>query len=118
MIDRLHLFHTVGRGYKKGVKLDVLNDPKYDEFFDGIKDQLTKDKITAKIARLLMGINSNSKPVGEGVFELTIDFGPGWRVYYIKSGNQIIVLLGGGTKNGQQNDIDAAKERAKQYKKK
>lgn len=97
--------------------MEIKKDPKFDEFFDGIKDQLTKDKINANIARLSMGIFRNSEPVGEGVAELKIDFGPGWRVYYIKVGNQIIVLLGGGTKNGQQSDINAAKERAKKYRK-
>jgi putative addiction module killer protein len=98
--------------------LQLLKDPKFDEFFDGINDQLTKDKINARIARLLMGNFGNSEPVGEGVAELKIDFGPGWRVYYIKFGDQIIVILGGGSKKHQQNDIDAAKERAKKYKKK
>lgn len=98
--------------------MELLKDPSYDEFHNGIKDQLTKDKITARVTRLSMGNSGNSEPVGDGVMELKIDFGPGWRVYYIKSGNQIIILLGGGTKKDQQSDIDAAKERAKKYRKK
>lgn len=98
--------------------MQLLKDPKFDEFFDGIKDALTRDKINARIARLSMGNFGNSEPVGEGVAELKIDFGPGWRVYYIKFGDQIIVLLGGGSKKNQQADIDTAKERAKKYKKK
>lgn len=97
--------------------MKLKKDPKFDEFFDGIKDELTKGKINARITRLLFGNPGNSEPVGEGVLELKIDYGPGWRVYYMKVGNQIIVLLGGGSKKRQQDDIDAAKERAKKYKK-
>jgi putative addiction module killer protein len=91
-------------------------DEKFDEFFSGIKDEVTKGKITARITRLMLGNPGDAEGVGEGVVELRIDYGPGWRVYYIKVGDQIIVLLGGGSKRHQQHDIDAAKERAKQYK--
>ena len=98
--------------------MELIKDPEYDKFYNGITDQLTKDKVTAYVARVQMGITKNSKGIGDGVIELTIDFGPGWRVYYAKEGNKIIVLLGGGSKNGQQADIDAAKERVKKYKKK
>lgn len=98
--------------------MKLLKDPKYDEFFNAIKDEVTKGKITARIVRLMRGNPGDSEGVGEGVVELRIDYGPGWRVYYIKFGNEIIVLLGGGSKKHQQSDIDAAKERAKIYKKK
>lgn len=97
--------------------MELRKDPKFDEFFNAIKDELTKGKINARITRLMLGNPGNSESVGDGVLELKIDFGPGWRVYYIKVGNQIIVLLGGGTKKNQQADIDAAKERAAKYKK-
>jgi putative addiction module killer protein len=97
--------------------MQLRKDPKFDEFFDGIKDEVTKGKITARITRLMLGNPGNSEGVGEGVVELKIDYGPGWRIYYIKVGDQIIVLLGGGSKKQQQFDIDDAKERAKRYKK-
>lgn len=97
--------------------MQLRKDPKFDEFFNGIKDEVTKGKITARITRLMFGNPGNSEGVGEGVVELKIDYGPGWRVYYIKVGDQIVVLLGGGSKKQQQSDIDAAKERAKKYKK-
>jgi putative addiction module killer protein len=100
------------------MQVKLRKDPKFDEFFDGIPDELTKGKITARITRLMLGNPGNTEGVGEGVVELKIDYGPGWRVYYVKVGNEIIVLLGGGSKKQQQSDIDAAKERAKQYKKK
>jgi putative addiction module killer protein len=52
--------------------------------------------------------------VGEGVWELKIDYGPGWRIYYARVGNQVVMLLTGGTKNGQQQDIEAAQQIARE----
>ena len=100
------------------MRMLLKKDPKFDEFFDGIKDEVTKGKITARITRLMLGNPGKSEGVGEGVVELKIDYGPGWRIYYIKFGDQIIVLLGGGSKKQQQSDIDDAIDRAKRYKKK
>ena len=59
---------------------------------------------------------SNTKRVGSGVFECRIDFGPGYRVYFGKDGNTLIILLGGGTKKRQQNDIQKARTIWKDYK--
>jgi putative addiction module killer protein len=56
------------------------------------------------------------KPVGEGVSEYRIDFGPGYRIYFGKDGDRLVILLGGGTKKRQQNDIQAAKTIWKIYK--
>ncbi len=94
----------------------LARDEKFDEFINGIKDQKTLGKINARITRLMFGNPGDSAGVGEGVVELKIDYGPGWRIYYVKVGDQIIVLLGGGSKKQQQADIDAAKQRAKKYK--
>ena len=59
---------------------------------------------------------SNVKSVGNGVSERIIDFGPGYRVYFAKDGDNLIILLGGGTKKRQQKDIDNAKKRWRDYK--
>jgi len=59
---------------------------------------------------------SQSKAVGEGVSELRMDFGPGFRVYFGKDGEQLVILLGGGSKRRQQADIEAAKALWKEYK--
>lgn len=74
-------------------------------------------KITTAVNRLAWGHSSNVKSVGAGVFEYKVDCGPGYRVYYGKEGNTVIILLGGGTKKGQQKDIAASKELWQQYKK-
>jgi len=65
-------------------------------------------KVTRAIARLEQGNVSNVKSVGEGVLEYRIDFGPGYRVYYGRDGEVLVILLTGGTKKRQQRDIDAA----------
>ena len=73
-------------------------------------------KITAHMLRLEQGNMSNVDPVGEGVSEKKIDYGPGYRLYFGQDGRDLIVLLGGGSKKGQQADIAAAKELWKDYK--
>ena len=66
--------------------------------------------------RVGLGNFSNAKSVGAGVYECKINFGPGYRVYFGKEGEQIVILLGGGTKQRQQNDIKLALERWEDYK--
>lgn len=88
--------------------------PRFQKFFGEIKDVVTKAKLLASITRLAAGNPGKARSVGEGVWELKIDYGPGWRIYYTRVGNQIVMLLTGGTKNGQQQDIEAAKQLARE----
>jgi len=71
-------------------------------------DPIARGKIARSIARLEQGNFSNVKSVGEGVLEYRIDFGPGYRVYFGRDGETLVILLTGGTKKRQQRDIDAA----------
>ena len=73
-------------------------------------------KVTRAIARLEQGNFSNVKSVGEGVLEYRIDFGPGYRVYFGRDGEMLVILLTGGTKKRQQRDIDAAHSFWQDYK--
>jgi putative addiction module killer protein len=79
-------------------------------------DPAAASKITVALTRLGLGNTSNAKGVGAGVFELKVDFGPGYRVYFGKDGNEIVILLGGGTKKRQRRDIEAARDRWQDYK--
>jgi putative addiction module killer protein len=72
-------------------------------------------KITVAMQRMREGNLSNAKSVGAGVQEYRIDFGPGYRIYFGRDGDQIVVLLGGGTKRRQQRDIEAAHLRWADY---
>lgn len=74
-------------------------------------------KVTIAVTRMINGNLSNVKSVGAGVHEYTIDFGPGYRIYLGRDGLELIILLGGGTKKGQQNDIAAAQVLWIDYKK-
>jgi putative addiction module killer protein len=79
-------------------------------WFADLRDIRAKSRIDTRIKRLAMGNPGDVKPVGEGVSELRIDYGPGYRVYFIDTGKEIIVLLCGGDKRTQNRDIENAKE--------
>src|SRR5271168_280787 len=79
-------------------------------------DPVARAKVTRAIARMEQGNFSNVKSVGEGVLEYKIDFGPGYRVYFGRDGDTIVILLAGGTKKRQQRDIDTAKARWTEFK--
>ena len=84
------------------------------EWFDRLNAEAAR-KVTTALYRPGQGTFSNAKSVGAGVSECKINFGPGYRVYYGMDGEQIVILLGGGTKQRQQNDIGLAVERWKDY---
>jgi len=79
-------------------------------------DATTRARVTVAVLRLEAGNFSAAKGVGAGIFELRLDFGPGYRVYFGKDGEQLVILLGGGTKKRQQGDIEAARARWQEYK--
>jgi putative addiction module killer protein len=85
------------------------------EWFERL-DAVTAARVDRYIRRLETGNFGAAKPLREGVFELRLDFGPGYRVYYGREGRTIIILLGGGSKRRQDADIAAAVERWKRYK--
>lgn len=92
---------------------EVRKTPEFDHWLQGMKDKAGQYKIQARILRLGLGLMGDVKPVREGVSELRIDSGPGYRVYFTKQGKTIIFLLIGGDKSTQEKDIRAAIELAK-----
>jgi len=82
-------------------------------------NQLTAEaanKVTTSVYRLELGNFSNVEPVGEGVSEYKVDFGPGYRIYFGIDGSELIILLGGGSKKRQNRDIENAKRYWRQFK--
>lgn len=82
----------------------------YQRWLDSLRDRKAKLKIMTRVDRAGQGNFGVHKSVGAGVYELVIDHGPGYRVYYALAGLEVVLLLGGGKKDLQQNDIDQAKE--------
>ena len=81
----------------------------YQAWLDTVRDTRSKARITTRVDRAALGNFGKTEPVGDGVFEMKLDFGPGFRVYYVVEGQKVIFLLGGGSKDKQQIDIDQAK---------
>jgi len=79
----------------------------FELWFEGL-DRMAATKVVVALARLELGNFSNVKSVGEGVLEYRIDWGPGYRVYFGRSGDELVVLLIGGTKSRQDRDIGLA----------
>ncbi|MEA2080411.1 MAG: type II toxin-antitoxin system RelE/ParE family toxin [Pseudomonadota bacterium] len=80
----------------------------YAKWIDGLRDIRARARILVRVERLAAGNPGNVRPVGEGVSELRIDYGPGYRVYFTKQGQEVVILLAGGDKRTQSKDIKIA----------
>ena len=78
------------------------------QWLDGLRDLRARARVQVRIERLAAGHAGDVKPVGEGVSELRIDYGPGYRVYFMKRGSAVVILLAGGDKRTQAADIKTA----------
>lgn len=78
------------------------------KWLDNLRDIQAKARVLVRIERLASGNAGDVKPVGEGVSEMRIDYGPGYRVYFTKRGSELIILLAGGDKSSQSGDIKTA----------
>jgi putative addiction module killer protein len=90
--------------------MEVRRTEPFNEWLAKLKDQQARAKIIARIRRLELGNPGDVQPVGEGVSEMRIHHGPGYRVYYVQRGTEIVVILAGGTKKTQDADIRKAKD--------
>ena len=88
--------------------IEIRKTQVFAQWLDALSDLRGRARIQARIERLAMGNAGDVKPVGEGVSELRIDYGPGYRVYFKKRGQTLIVLLAGGDKSSQTRDIKTA----------
>lgn len=96
--------------------IDASGRSPYRDWFESLNAQAAA-KVTVALTRIELGNLSNAKGVGAGVQEFRIDFGPGYRVYFGRDGERLVILLAGGTKGRQQRDIETAQRRWADYKK-
>ena len=100
--------------FKRICYMDILhyvtdfNEDPYQEWLDGLRDRSARVAIQRRVDRLTLGNFGDHKACRDGVWELRVDFGPGYRVYYSQSGKEIVLLLCGGSKRTQATDIDQA----------
>lgn len=90
--------------------MEIRKTHEYQAWEENLRDGRAHSRINARIRRLGLGNAGDSKSVGDGVREMRIDYGPGYRVYYTQRGSEIIILLIGGDKSSQRRDIAKAKE--------
>lgn len=95
-----------------GVMVEIRETAAYAAWFGSLRDRAAKARINIRIRRLSLGNPGDVRPVGGGISELRISFGPGYRVYFITQGELVIVLLGGGDKSSQESDILKARQLA------
>lgn len=94
--------------------IEVRETRNFSEWLSGLRDARAKAEVARRVRRLALGNPGDVKPVGEGVSELRIPYGPGYRVYYVPRGSLLIVLLCGGDKSAQAKDIALALKLAKE----
>ncbi len=94
--------------------IEIRQTDEYSRWFNGLRDRQARARINIRIRRLSLGNPGDVKPVGEGVSELRIHYGPGYRVYYVQRGQMLVILLAGGEKHTQDRDIKRALELARE----
>ncbi len=93
--------------------IEIRETAAYAAWFKRLRDRTAKARIDIRVRRLSLGNSGDIRPVGEGVSELRIHFGPGYRVYLTKQGDTVVILLAGGDKDSQDEDIRLAKDLAR-----
>lgn len=95
--------------------IEVRQTAEYVRWFRRLRDREARARINIRIRRLSLGNPGDAKAVGEGVSELRIEYGPGYRVYFLKRGAHLVLLLCGGDKGTQGRDIEKAKRLARDF---
>lgn len=96
--------------------IEIVKSSNFDQWLKKLRDSQAKARIQMRIRRLGLGNPGDVRPIGEGLSEMKIDYGPGYRVYYLQQGGVLVVLLCGGDKRTQQRDIAMAKSLAAEWK--
>ena len=93
--------------------IEIRETSAYAVWFASLRDRTAKARIDIRLRRLSLGNSGDIRPVGEGVSELRVHYGPGYRIYLTRQGDTVVILLAGGDKSSQDQDIRLAKELAR-----
>lgn len=96
--------------------VELIRSATFDDWISGLRDRRAVARIAARLDRLATGNPGDAAPVGQGVSELRINYGPGYRVYFMQRGPVLVILLCGGNKSTQEKDIKQAKALAESWK--
>jgi putative addiction module killer protein len=92
-----------------------LESGKFRQWLSKLKDETARARIASRINRLMEGLPGDVAPVGHGISELRIHYGPGYRVYFYQQGDTVVILLCGGNKSTQSRDIETAQQILKEW---
>ena len=90
--------------------IEIRETERYVRWYESLRDRNARIRIDVRVGRLALGNLGDVKSVGSGISELRIDYGPGYRIYFTRRGEQLILLINGGSKSSQRDDIAIAKE--------
>lgn len=93
--------------------IEIRKTGTFERWFTGLRDRNAAARIKSRIDRLQLGLFGDARSVGEGVSEMRIDYGPGYRVYFVQRDMKVVILLAGGDKRTQSRDIEKAIELAR-----
>jgi len=94
----------------------VIETENFSQWLASLRDSITRARLIRRLKKVRRGLLGDIKSIGDGVWEMREDFGPGWRMYYLQQEKQLILMLGGGNKASQVSDIDQAKAIAMEIK--
>ena len=101
-------------GYKCLIMVEIRQTETFARWLADLRDGRARMRINARIRRMSIGNPGDVRPVGEGVSEMRIDYGPGYRVYFVQRGAAVVILLAGGDKRTQDRDIATARALARE----
>ena len=97
------------------VVVEIIESDTFREWLDNLRDRRAAVRINARLRRVSLGNFGDSPSVGDGVYELRMHYGPGYRVYFLREGETVVILLCGGDKDSQRRDIERAKQLAQDW---